>query len=269
MSPLWLRLFLPTLLGGTLFAGALTLYGHELSQAEKLWQLSMHRQTEAVVDRFHDNFRSVYEGLRTIARLPGVRNHEPGDSGAPLDSDTLAVAQEVYNNLATSFSISEVYIVPDDSDHQQAADTTWQPTPAAKFHALELDSTLTQVRHSPNPETNRTALDEQAERGIIGQQLDRMRREFPTDDSFDGLDHPALSSAEIHTAGSGLTDGQNGEPLDRRGILYSVPYYGPDGALRGSVSAVVAVPHRESSSGDDARPHRACRSGPPASAAPQ
>ena len=60
------------------------------------------------------SFRQMYQGIRTIARLPTVRALEAESHS--LHEDARVSAQEIYNNLAENLSVSELYIVPADFD---------------------------------------------------------------------------------------------------------------------------------------------------------
>ena len=61
--------------------------------------------------------RSIYENLRTLTFLPSVRSIDR--HGANLGEEGRATIQQVYNNLASNVSISEVYILPAHSDPER------------------------------------------------------------------------------------------------------------------------------------------------------
>ena len=71
-------------------------------------------QTEAqtLAQSITNKFELLYQGLRTIARLSGTRNVDR--YGAQLDASTRQSIQEVYNNLYSNITLSEVYLVPQD-----------------------------------------------------------------------------------------------------------------------------------------------------------
>jgi hypothetical protein len=68
----------------------------------------------AISDANHVDFalRAVYESLRTLAQLPSVR--EIDRHATNLSREARVTFQQVYNNLASSIDVSEVYIVPID-----------------------------------------------------------------------------------------------------------------------------------------------------------
>ena len=71
------------------------------------------RSREAAA-QLEGKFRQVYQGIRTLARLPGTRSIDR--YARNFDENARSSAQEIYNNLAESVAISEVYIVPVDFD---------------------------------------------------------------------------------------------------------------------------------------------------------
>jgi hypothetical protein len=75
----------------------------------------------------------IHDGLRTMARLPGVRRCL-GERRAP-EGDALVTIQEVYNALATDVAMSEVYLVSHDLDPDRGPVTA----PVATFDQLIVD----------------------------------------------------------------------------------------------------------------------------------
>jgi hypothetical protein len=69
-------------------------------------QQPSHQQALATAYRLQTAFRDTYQGLRTIARLPGIRAVDVGSGH--LQPDARQAAREIYNNLASNLDISEV-----------------------------------------------------------------------------------------------------------------------------------------------------------------
>ncbi|MGE3171206.1 MAG: ATP-binding protein [Planctomycetota bacterium] len=231
-----------------LLGGALVLHEHERSQALGLWLLESHTRSEAVASRYQDLFRSMYEGLRTIARLPSVRRL---DRSSELDDDARATAQEIYNNLAATVAMSEVYIVPIDFD-PDARD----PITGAAQEPLETFDELIVGRIAGASAANREHHDgddeelELYEYRQMQAQLEQFRALCPHEDRVDRLEYPALCSSEVRTCDNRFYSPSAPDEADRSGLVYSVPLFGPDGALRGCVSGVLltrvlreALPH--------------------------
>ena len=75
---------------------------------------SEHARTLAVADKAQSAIRSIYENLRTLSLLPSTRSI--ARHGENLSDEAKLTFQQVYNNLASSVSVSEVYILPADLD---------------------------------------------------------------------------------------------------------------------------------------------------------
>src|ERR1700730_4148733 len=75
---------------------------------------SAHARSSDAARRVQSAMRSIYENLRTLTLLPSVRNID--GHGANLGSEGRETIQQIYNNLASSVAVSEVYIVPVDLD---------------------------------------------------------------------------------------------------------------------------------------------------------
>src|ERR1700722_1265431 len=69
---------------------------------------------DAAARHVQGSLKEIYENLRTLAQLPSVRNIDR--HGANLGSDGRETIQQIYNNLANTISVSEVYIVPANLD---------------------------------------------------------------------------------------------------------------------------------------------------------
>ena len=65
-----------------------------------------------------------------------------------------------------------------------------------------------------------------------------MRENFPRRESIDGLNVPMIGSKSLITCDNSYFI-HTGLDADRMGILLSVPFYGPDGAFKGLVAAIV------------------------------
>ncbi len=69
-------------------------------------------------------------------------------------------------------------------------------------------------------------------------QLAWLKEKYPTADTIEGLHVPFVSSREVITCDN-TTFNSTGMDPDRTGILMSVPFYGPDRKLKGTVSAII------------------------------
>ena len=73
-----------------------------------------HADAVAAKERVRDKFLSIYENIRTLTLLPSVRSIDR--HGTNLGVEGRIAIQQVYNNLAVSVAVSEVYILPANFD---------------------------------------------------------------------------------------------------------------------------------------------------------
>ncbi len=190
------------------------------------------------------SFGSIYENLRTLTLLPGVRKIDR--HGTTLGEDGRETIQQVYNNLASNVDVSEVYIVPATFDHKRIDPVTGKAEePILMFDELILKtgtflSSLlprTQVLNAL-PSDVRPDQVETYEYEQLEQQLKWFGWNFPNRSEIMGLDLPMLSGAEVITCDN--SDYQfSQDDADRKGIIFSIPFYGPDSKLKGSISAII------------------------------
>ena len=80
-------------------------YQWELDNARQHYLGESKAAGQQVALKAEFTLKLVYQGLRTIARLPSVR------TGSQIDADARQTIQEVYNNLASNLAMSKVYVV--------------------------------------------------------------------------------------------------------------------------------------------------------------
>jgi methyl-accepting chemotaxis protein len=182
-------------------------------------------------------FDDIYTNIRTISFLPGVRMIDR--HGANLDADGLATIQQNYNNLAASVAVSEVYIVPVDFDHTKIDPVTGKgEEPILMFDELivgagKRQETETAVSTADLPEEVETE-----EYKLLAEQLAFLRKAYPNQAAIKDLAVPMVSGREVITCdNTEFVSSRN--DADRKGLIFSVPFYGLDGALKGSISVII------------------------------
>src|SRR5690242_11014133 len=101
------------LLGIGLSVGIRWKYRSDLKTAAVHYRAESHATTAQVGQVTQKAADQIYQGLRTIARLPGIRmSVRVGGHPVPLSADTQQAAQEIYNNFATHVEMAEVCVVP-------------------------------------------------------------------------------------------------------------------------------------------------------------
>src|SRR5207249_4137057 len=98
--------------GGLLALGIRINANHDYAAERAHFVEASRSDASIVVRRVHSAIEEIYENLRTLTALPSVRKIDR--HGTNLGEDGRETIQQVYNNLASSVSVSEVYIVPAD-----------------------------------------------------------------------------------------------------------------------------------------------------------
>lgn len=246
--------------------GALWFIGATLIEVERLrdratylkeYRHECSERTRGVEVAVEHHFRTTYEHLRTIARLPGVRRIgrestgvEFRGGGTALDGDSKRAIQEIYNNLAMSVQFSEVYIVPRDFDPDRKDPRTDKgEEPLITFDDLIIGKTRKSSATAAaatldDDESHHDDHDAEAEEieifeyRLMAAQIAHLIERFPTEDSFEGLDYPSMTGPEVVTCDNRRFDPLAPNDKDRSGIVYSVPFYRDDGSFGGIVAGV-------------------------------
>jgi len=212
-------------------------YRHESHE----WTLNAKRAVEL-------RYTQIYQGLRTLARLPGIRKIDR--LGRDFDADAHTSAQEIYNNLALSVDVSEVYIVPAGFDPDAIdPETGKHAEPIIQFDSLitkRVDAHEDGKRQSPGMTARPSVdVDESAEEVEIfeyremRQQMQKLTALYPVESLVTRLAYPSIASRSVITCDNTHFDPRHPNDERRSGLVISVPFFGPDGALRGMISAVV------------------------------
>lgn len=198
---------------------------------QKDWAQRLGKNEEII----HTHLNIIYNSLRTIALLPGVQQV---DRYGTNFNDSEITVQEIYNNLFSSISVSEIYIVPESLDPDRIDPNTGKPeAPIKSFDNFISGKTGDTEKDKINLEEV-----EHFEYQEMKKQLEYFHRYFGNVDNFTNLNFPALVSQEIITCdNSEMTaldiEKKNDNP--RQGVIYSVPFYGSNGVLRGMITAVL------------------------------
>ncbi len=178
----------------------------------------------------------LYQGLRTIARLPGTRRLDL-ESGH-VDPNTIETIQEIYNNLYSNIRLSEVYLVARDFDPNHRDPHTGRlSTPLYTFDEFIVGRTAVNDDDSANsivlPEI------ESYEYRLMHRHMAWFASNFPDERTVAELAYPALAGEEIITCDNSLVSPKHFDDADRSGIVYSLPFYDLHGAIKGMVSGIL------------------------------
>ena len=188
-------------------AGCLGVATFIYAESEKEYQTSLanyraesHAKTLLVKDHIETVFQNIYQNIRTVGKLPIVRNL-PLHVEALTTQDVITL-QEMYNNLENDVAVSKLYIVPKEVGRKDHIPV---------FDQIVIDSKgqntfTTEIRESEYP--------------LISGQIKWFEEHYPTVGKISGLAFPVIS-------------GQNPD------TVYSMPFYSMDGKFKGIVSAVL------------------------------
>jgi signal transduction histidine kinase/DNA-binding response OmpR family regulator len=208
----------------------------ELEAALDAYRRDARSETLANAERVESTLRQIYEGLRTMARLPGVRRIDR--RAERFDADARQTVQEIYNDLASAVAISEVYIVPLDFDPDRIDPTSGLPeTPITTFDHLIVGRDLDDPRGEH--EADEVPEIEIFEYRMMKRQLAVFREHFATEQSIAGLAYPAITGPEVVTCDNRRYSPAHPDDADRSGLVYAVPFYRPDGKLAGELAGVL------------------------------
>jgi diguanylate cyclase (GGDEF)-like protein/PAS domain S-box-containing protein len=189
--------------------------------------------------RVTSSLNQIYQNIRTISFLPSVRDIDR--HARNFDDNARISIQQIYNNLASSVSVSEVYIVPADLNPEAIDPVTGKPEePILMFDELITDRSggFRGSDYADEKEEGRREEVEIFEYRLLREQMARLKKNYPTAQSVKGLNVPMISGREVITCDNteynkSLLD------ADRMGLIFSVPFYGNDGRLKGTISAII------------------------------
>jgi signal transduction histidine kinase len=216
-----------------------------MSAAQSNYVRANHDATLSHLNQLEIALDSIYQNIRTLAQLPSVRAI---DRHATNISDEARVTfQQIYNNLATSVDVSEVYIVPIDMNPDNIDPITSKPEqPILMFDELILNAASSQtfaqrisgLTHVSNQPLTGPPEVETFEYKQLVDQASWLKAKYPTNQNVDGFNTPFIAGRETITCDNTkfiktLNDN------DRKGIIFSVPFYSAEGKLKGMISAIM------------------------------
>jgi len=188
-------------------------------------------------------FRVMYESARTIALLPGIRKitgrnrlneNEDVISQGRFSEDAALTVQQIYNNLAVNIAVSEVYAVLKGFAPERGE------VPFLMYDQLIMAGRKGEASADGKPGTDVPEELEDDEYRHYVTQLDHFARTQPRFGFASIGDIPALASPPMRTCDNAQYESRSsGDQRNASGILYSVPFYRPDGAFNGIISVVI------------------------------
>lgn len=199
------------------------------------------RELEAAASQLTTRLLWMYQGLRTISLLPGVQSIDR--YGLSLGRDARASIEQIYENMAANLAVSEIYIVPVDLQPERVDPQTRNlQTPILMYDGKPLPEGNAPDSESPAVTTVAQALAQEEVEIYEYRQLQEhmafLGQFYGNRSQVQGLNFPLLSGPPVLTC-----DNQEflktRQDQDRSGLLFTVPFYSPQGQLRGGITAIV------------------------------
>lgn len=228
-----------------MMGAAFAFYVHKTAETAYFVALQHYKDTsfngaKLEAKKIEEVFMHIYQNIRTISSIPSVRNIDR--HGTNLDADDTKTIQGIYNNLASSVSVSEVYIVPVDLDPDKLDPITGKlEEPIVMYDQLIVGRSLKEKNELRVLEAGLDSLEETEiyEYRLLKKQLAWFKQHYPTIDNIDGLNIPIIAGPEVITCDNSRFSKVTNLDSDRSGIVFSVPFYGMNGTLKGSISAII------------------------------
>lgn len=218
--------------------------------AQEVYRHTAHDNAVGVRDRIDQAFKDIYSNLRTIGRIPSVRNGN-GQTQNISVSDIIT-AQEIYKNLATYVSISEIYI----QTREFHPDTIDPSTGVPQEPMMVLDNLISDHKAYDCTNRNKFKKDNSNQDAPLDlmyktmvEQIEIFQQKAPKISLQDNTLHvPAVSSRTLVTCDTSLV-GQDGlesgadkiATQARTGLIYAVPFYDRHGELQGIIAATLLI----------------------------
>ena len=232
------------LLGAAILATVYLFRWHVTERAE-LEQQFIRNQIQTVLHDKQTELESmlvgIYQNVRTITLLPSVKSIRGGNRTSESEDvvqtgrftpEGAATVQQIYNNLASRVSVSEIYAVIDGLDGNKGE------VPFFMYDTLLFGTQSEAAEGTKTADTPEES--EEAEYHYFPLQTAAIRSKHPRFQFATLDDIPAFASPLMRTCDNTQYDSiARGDIRNTLGLLYSVPFYDMQGQFRGVISAIV------------------------------
>lgn len=226
------------LFSGLIACGTVLKWRADEAAAQELFRLERHAETMATAEQIEQKLRLIYQAARTVSNLPGVRAIDP--HGTNFNPDMGAAVNEIYKNLVTNIKASELYIVPAQLKPEEvdpATGSLW--VPARMFDGT--DPTGAVVTDPPITTVAQAMAVDEFELDEYRWLARQMRQQADSDASQfmgEGKELPLSSSPALLTCDNSVFEKTHVDN-DRMGLVFSVPFYDPQGAFAGVIAIII------------------------------
>jgi methyl-accepting chemotaxis protein len=208
--------------------------GADRADALAAYRAAAHAETELSARTVAAAINQIYQRLRTISLFASVRNIDR--HGRTLGAEGRQAIQQIHDNLKSDTDVREVYVVPVDLDPGAIDPVTGKKQePILMFDTVQANIDLAPKSAAEDGgEPVQEIYEYRALQGLMGKLL-AIVPNLPT---------PKIAEIPFFTLPSVIT-GVNTiyrtthDDKDRTGPIYSVPFFAPDGKLKGTISAIM------------------------------
>ena len=206
--------------------------------AKSSYRKSTHESAVIAGQKVEAALGEIYRNIRTISFLPSIRSIDR--HGTNLDENARASIQQIYNNLASSVSVSEVYIVPASLDPDRIDPATGvKEVPTLMFDELIAAGGEKKPEAESQPDWMETVPEEESfEYQLLVRQMAELKRAYPTLGATNGFDVPMLAGSEVITCDNSRMTAAK-DDAGRTGAVFVVPFYAADQTFGGVIAAVI------------------------------
>jgi hypothetical protein len=214
----------------------------DFASAIERYKTISRKDTEDRAQKVTNALNQVYQGIRTISMLPSVKSIDR--HGTNIDVNANESIIQIYNNLRSNVTVSEVYIVPVDIDPEKIDPVTGSlEIPILMYD----DGVAAHEQKDAEAEEEKITTITQAEAAseveifeyrALKEQMAYFREHYPKQSAEDKLNLPFIGSPSVLTCDNTDFETSHKDP-DRNGAMLSVPFYGSLGEIKGSVTAVL------------------------------
>lgn len=221
----------------SLSLGFIWKYQSDKEKIQHEYLISKKAEAESKVDELKSKLTYLYQSLRTMSFIPGVRKVDR--YGKNLDLETKETLQQLFNNAFLNIKMSEIYVLPPSIDPDKIDPVTKKnEEPIITFDTFK-------VEYEPKKDDEAKPEIEQVEEfeyRLMKTQLASLAEKYPNRSNIKDLEVPMVAGPVVVTCDNAeftkkdLAE-KNDEP--RNGIVFTVPVYGKDGKYHGAISAVL------------------------------
>lgn len=197
---------------------------------------------EIAAKDYATSMTQIYQGLRTISFLPGVRDIDRHAKN--LDKNAWHSVNQIYRNMASNVSVSEVYIVPATLEPEQLDTETGElQQPIIMFDGSDPKAESATEKKAPITTTEQALKVDEVELyeyRQLKEHLAYFKQHAPYITHINQFLPPIISGPSVLTCDNAEFD-KSHKDQDREGVIFSIPFFAPNGSLKGTVSAIVRL----------------------------